>query len=61
MHFIFSLLSFGLKNNNMRFTLSILLLACTVITSNAQPDRWQQRVKYTMDIKMDVTTNQFTG
>ena len=27
----------------------------------AQPDRWQQRVKYTMDVHMDVQTNQFTG
>ncbi|MDR3714919.1 MAG: M1 family metallopeptidase [Puia sp.] len=27
----------------------------------AQPDRWQQRVKYRMDIDMDVTTNRFTG
>lgn len=27
----------------------------------AQPDRWQQRVKYTMDINMDVKTNRFTG
>jgi hypothetical protein len=27
----------------------------------AQPDRWQQRVKYTMDINMDVVSNRFTG
>ncbi len=27
----------------------------------AQSDRWQQRVKYSMDIDMDVTTNRFTG
>lgn len=27
----------------------------------AQPDRWQQRVKYSMDINMDVTSNRFTG
>lgn len=27
----------------------------------AQPDRWQQKVKYTMDIDMNVQTNQFTG
>jgi hypothetical protein len=27
----------------------------------AQPDRWQQKVKYVMDIDMNVTTNQFTG
>src|ERR1700733_4614865 len=27
----------------------------------AQPDRWQQRVKYNMNIDMDVQTNRFTG
>ncbi len=27
----------------------------------AQADRWQQRVKYTMNIDMDATTNRFTG
>ena len=27
----------------------------------AQPDRWQQRVKYAMDIDMNVQTNRFTG
>src|SRR6201985_1749661 len=28
---------------------------------NGQPDRWQQRVKYTMNIHMDVETNRFAG
>ncbi|HEY0434959.1 MAG TPA: M1 family metallopeptidase, partial [Chitinophagaceae bacterium] len=32
-----------------------------VLFSNAQPDRWQQRVKYVMNIDMNVQTNQFTG
>ncbi len=27
----------------------------------SQPDRWQQRVKYLMDIDMNVLTNRFTG
>ncbi len=27
----------------------------------SQPDRWQQKVKYTMDIKLNVQTNRFTG
>lgn len=27
----------------------------------AQPDRWQQRVEYTMDIDFNVNTNQYTG
>ncbi len=31
------------------------------ISSIAQPNRWQQRVKYTMNIDMDVQTNRFTG
>src|SRR6185312_2154119 len=29
--------------------------------AGAQPDRWQQRVKYTMKVSMDVQTNRFTG
>ena len=29
--------------------------------SAAQPDRWQQKVKYVMNIDMNVQTNQFTG
>lgn len=35
-----------------------LLLAMSLM---AQPDRWQQRVKYTMNIDMNVETNQYTG
>ncbi|MBS1664693.1 MAG: M1 family metallopeptidase [Bacteroidetes bacterium] len=31
------------------------------LSAFAQPDRWQQRVKYTMDVQMDVQTNRFTG
>ena len=27
----------------------------------AQPSRWQQRVKYEMDIDVDVTTNRYSG
>src|SRR5215469_6366677 len=37
-----------------------MVIGCWV-TASAQPDRWQQRVKYTMDINMDVNTNRFTG
>ncbi len=42
----------------------IVLFFTTVITSSivfAQPDRWQQRVKYNMNIDVDVNTNRFTG
>jgi hypothetical protein len=41
-----------------------LLLATFSLWMNisfSQPDRWQQRVKYTMNIDMNVQTNQFTG
>jgi hypothetical protein len=32
-----------------------------VAVSFAQPDRWQQKVKYAMDIDMNVQTNRFAG
>ncbi|MFT3825462.1 MAG: M1 family metallopeptidase [Chitinophagaceae bacterium] len=42
-----------------------LLLAASLLTVSAaiwaQPDRWQQRVKYTMNVNVNVTTNRFTG
>lgn len=34
---------------------------CLVLFLYSQPDRWQQRVKYTMNIDMNVQTNRFTG
>jgi hypothetical protein len=37
------------------------LLFSLAATATAQPDRWQQKVKYTMQIDMDVQTNRFTG
>lgn len=40
-------------------SLLLLLLAGTGLY--AQPDRWQQRVKYTMDVKMNVQTNRLNG
>jgi hypothetical protein len=48
----------------MKMTKRLILLAvCSlyVVSSFAQPDRWQQRVKYVMDIDMNVQTNRFTG
>lgn len=41
--------------------LLIATLHLCVAAAFCQPDRWQQRVKYTMDVNMDVTTNRFTG
>ena len=31
------------------------------ISLYAQPDRWQQRIAYNIDVNMNVATNQFTG
>lgn len=42
------------------FLLNIgFVLICSFVF--AQPDRWQQRVNYKMNIDMDVNTNRFTG
>lgn len=38
-----------------------ITLCCCTIAATAQPERWQQRVKYTMDVDMDVATNRFSG
>jgi hypothetical protein len=43
-----------------RFSFPVLFLFIATICF-AQPDRWQQKVKYVMDIDMNVETNQFTG
>lgn len=44
----------------MKQTFLSLLVLCA-LAAGAQPDRWQQRVKYTMNIDMDVTTNKYKG
>jgi hypothetical protein len=43
-----------------RTTLSLGLGAITLL-ANAQCDRWQQRVKYGMDVDLDVRSHRFTG
>ena len=47
----------------MHLKITILSPALILIFLNlyAQPDRWQQRVKYTMSVDVDATTNKFTG
>ena len=40
------------------FFISILWFSTILF---AQPDRWQQRVKYNMNVDVDVNTNRFTG
>lgn len=42
------------------FLLLVLVLSIQHFTS-AQPDRWQQKVKYYMNIDVNVNTNKFTG
>ena len=44
----------------LRFTL-LLCTCASVALLSAQPDRWQQRVAYEMDIDMDAATHQYTG
>ncbi|MEO7923056.1 MAG: M1 family metallopeptidase [Chitinophagaceae bacterium] len=44
-----------------KYLILALLLTGIQWTVFAQPDRWQQRVKYTMNIDMNVQTNRFTG
>ncbi|MBI2284530.1 MAG: M1 family metallopeptidase [Bacteroidetes bacterium] len=41
------------------FLLSIAVSRLTAVF--AQPDRWQQRIKYNIQVAVDVTTNRFTG
>ena len=36
-------------------------LICLLSSAIAQPDRWQQRIKYNINVTMDVVTNRFTG
>ncbi len=44
-----------------KLSLLLLFTFCFLLFLSAQPDRWQQRVKYDMDIDVDVKTNRFTG
>jgi len=41
--------------------LALALATGSWLQLQAQSDRWQQRVKYTMDIKVDAPANKFTG
>lgn len=46
---------------NKKYNLLLLVATFLCMVSYAQPGRWQQRVKYLMNIDMDVNSNQFTG
>src|SRR3982750_2259803 len=52
---------FYYKRKGMKTLAGFLFLQVITIAAAAQPDRWQQRVKYTMNIDMNVETNRFTG
>jgi len=41
--------------------LSLFSVVLVVVIGNAQPDRWQQRIKYNINIQLDVSHNKFTG
>src|SRR6266550_4150770 len=45
---------------NKRYLMTFFIVSSSMIIV-AQPERWQQRVRYAMDIDMNVETNQFTG
>ncbi|MEJ7683782.1 MAG: hypothetical protein WKG06_39150 [Segetibacter sp.] len=43
---------------DLQAVVSLLILFNTCL---AQPDRWQQRISYNLDVKMNVATNRFSG
>lgn len=45
----------------MKRLIILVLLVNGQLSIYAQPDRWQQRVRYSMNIDMNVQTNRFTG
>jgi len=46
---------------NNKSTFLFLIALFLILIAQAQPGRWQQKVKYDMNINMDVNTNKFTG
>src|SRR5438067_5241584 len=44
-----------------KYLILLFCALCFVLLAFAQPDRWQQRVKYSMNIEMNVQTNRFMG
>lgn len=39
----------------------LAIFSLFLLISYSQPDRWQQRIKYVMDVNLDVNTNKITG
>jgi hypothetical protein len=46
---------------NKKIGMLLLVLGCIFLQINAQPERWQQAIKYQIDVKMDVEKHQFAG
>ena len=46
---------------NKKLSLFLIFNFSFLIFVAAQPDRWQQRVKYTMNVDVDVNSNRFNG
>src|SRR6187551_615246 len=44
-----------------KFSCFVIPFILISLTSVAQPSRWQQRLKYTMNVDVDAVTNRFTG
>ncbi|MEN9685740.1 MAG: hypothetical protein RLZZ28_1526 [Bacteroidota bacterium] len=42
-------------------TAAVIFFTVQQFAAIAQPDRWQQRIKYTINVNMDVASNRFTG
>lgn len=47
-------------NRIVKFALAFVFTQLS-LTVQAQPDRWQQHIKYSMDVKLDVNTNLLNG
>lgn len=45
----------------MKATTLLCMLACVALSATAQDYRWQQRVEYTMDVRLDVKTHRVAG
>ncbi len=45
----------------LAFIFILLTVICQLTTASAQPDRWQQRIKYVINVNVDVVSNKFTG
>lgn len=45
----------------MKYFLSFFVIVFFSTLVQAQPDRWQQKIKYAIDVNMNVNTNRFTG